>query len=105
MNLWNMSVSGGILILVIAFVRTLFQNKLPQKTFLILWAVVLLRLLVPFSVASVCNVYSLLDQCTIIKNFRNVEMVLFLYIFKIKKKKKEKQRMHQEWRGQFCFNC
>ncbi len=70
MNLWNMSVSGGILILVIAFVRTLFQNKLPQKTFLILWAVVLLRLLVPFSVASVCNVYSLLDQCTIIKNFK-----------------------------------
>lgn len=70
MNLWNMSVSGGILILVVAFVRTLFQNKLPQKTFLILWAVVLLRLLVPFSVTSVFNIYSLLDQYTITKNFK-----------------------------------
>lgn len=48
MSLAQMSFSGAVLILVIVLVRVLLIHKLPKKTFLALWAVVLLRLLVPF---------------------------------------------------------
>lgn len=43
-----MSISGGVLILFIIILRSLMINKLPKKTFLLLWGIVLLRLLLPF---------------------------------------------------------
>lgn len=45
--LLRMSLSGGILILMIAAVRLLAVNRLPKKYFMMLWGVALLRLLVP----------------------------------------------------------
>ena len=42
-----MSVSGGALILVIAVLRALFAQRLPQRLLCALWAVALLRLLLP----------------------------------------------------------
>lgn len=62
MKLWEMSVFGGILILVILIVRRLFQDKVPQRTFLVLWMVALVRLLVPVSVAAPWSVYPLLED-------------------------------------------
>ena len=50
MSLFEMTVSGGILILVITVIRALAMSRLPKQTFLILWGVALLRLLIPFSV-------------------------------------------------------
>lgn len=42
-----MSVSGGALILVIAVLRALFAQRLPRRLLCALWAVALLRLLLP----------------------------------------------------------
>jgi len=44
------SLSAAVLILAIVVIRTLAINKLPKKTFLILWDIVLCRLLIPFSI-------------------------------------------------------
>lgn len=62
MSLLQMSFSGTIMILVIVMIRALAINKLPKKTFLALWGMVLLRLLLPFSVPSEFSVYSLLSR-------------------------------------------
>lgn len=64
MTLQQMSFSGAVLILVIVFVRALLLHKLPKKTFLALWMVVLLRLLIPFSFSSSLSVYTLAEKYT-----------------------------------------
>ena len=50
MSLWQMSVSGAVMIVVITVLRALLLERLPKRTFLVLWQVALARLLVPFSV-------------------------------------------------------
>ena len=57
MNMVKMSISGAVLIFVIVCVRALLINRLPKRTFLVLWAVALLRLLLPFSVPSGLSAY------------------------------------------------
>lgn len=64
MSLLQMSVTGGVMILVITVLRALAMNHVPKKTFLALWAAALLRLLVPVSLPSALNIYSLLGQNT-----------------------------------------
>lgn len=49
-NLLFMSIYGGILILTVLLLRLLLKNRLPKRTFSILWCMALLRLLVPVSV-------------------------------------------------------
>lgn len=61
MSLLQMSFSGAVLILVIILVRAVAMNRLPKKTFLFLWGVTLVRLLIPFSIPSPASVYSLVD--------------------------------------------
>lgn len=61
MGLLQMSFSGGILILVVLILRGFFIHKLPKKTFLALWWVVLLRLLLPVAVPSAFSAYSLVN--------------------------------------------
>ena len=62
MNLLQMSLSGAVMILVIVVIRALAINKLPKKAFLVLWSVVVVRLLVPYSFSSTFSVYSLLGR-------------------------------------------
>ena len=62
MNLLQMSLSGAVMILVIVVIRALAINKLPKKTFLVLWGVVVVRLLIPYSLSSTFSVYSLLGR-------------------------------------------
>lgn len=62
MNLLQMSFSGGILILVIVLIRTIAGSRLPKRALLALWAVALLRLMIPFSLPSVFSFYSLVGQ-------------------------------------------
>lgn len=64
MRLLQMSLAGGVLILAITAVRAVFINKLPKRTFLVLWGVAMMRLLIPASVPSVLSVYNLLGQGT-----------------------------------------
>ena len=61
MSLLQMSFSGAVLIIVIVVIRAMTINILPKRTFLILWGIVLLRLLVPFSVPFGLSVYSLVN--------------------------------------------
>lgn len=59
MSLMQMSLAGAVMILVIIVIRTLTINLLPKKTFLALWGIAVLRLLLPFAVPSAFSVYSL----------------------------------------------
>ena len=60
MSLLQMSFSGAVLILVIAMLRTAAISRLPKRTFLVLWEMALLRLLVPFSIPSMFSIYTLI---------------------------------------------
>lgn len=62
-----MSLSGAILILVVTVIRALTINKLPKKLFLVLWDIVLIRLLIPFSIPSAFSIYSVIDRSTAAK--------------------------------------
>ena len=64
MSLLQMSFSGAILILAIVVIRALAINRLPRKTFLALWGVALLRLLIPLSLPSMLSVYSVIGHRT-----------------------------------------
>ncbi len=64
MSLLQMSFSGAVMILTVVVIRALALHKLPKKTFLVLWGVVLVRLMVPYSVPSAFSVYSLLGRFT-----------------------------------------
>ena len=60
MSLLQMSIAGAVMILAIVVIRALAVNRLPKKTFLALWGVVLLRLFIPFSLPSVVSIYSIM---------------------------------------------
>lgn len=62
MGLWQMSYTAGVMILVITAIRAFLVHKLPKKTFMVLWGIVLVRLLVPFQISSEFSVYSLVVQ-------------------------------------------
>ena len=50
MNLLQMTVSAGLLVIAIIIIRAVALNRLPKKMFLILWGVVLARLLIPVAI-------------------------------------------------------
>ncbi len=62
MSLLQMSFSGGIMILVVIVIRSLTIHALPKKTFLALWFVCILRLLIPFSIPSAFSAYTFLVE-------------------------------------------
>ena len=62
MSLLQMSFLGTVIILLIVVLRAVLINRLPKKTFLILWWIALIRLLVTFSIKSVTSIYSLLQS-------------------------------------------
>ncbi len=61
MGLIQRSFCGGVLILVIIAVRILWLDKLPKRTFPVLWSLALIRLLLPFSFSSVFSLYTFLQ--------------------------------------------
>ncbi len=56
-----MSLSGSAVIIAVTIIRAVLINRLPKKTFLLLWLLVLLRLLVPFSIPYTFSFYSLFN--------------------------------------------
>ena len=62
MTLLQMSMSAAILIIIITVVRVVSIHKLPKKTFLFLWGLVLFRLLLPISIPSIFSIYSWIPQ-------------------------------------------
>ena len=61
-SLIEMSFAAAVMILAIIVVRALAINQLPKKVFLLLWDVVLLRLLIPFSIPSVFSAYTFVKR-------------------------------------------
>lgn len=61
MSLFQMSVGGGVLILFIVVIRALAIHRLPKTTFLFLWMIAALRLLLPFSIPLTFNIHIGLD--------------------------------------------
>lgn len=81
MSLLQMSFLGTVIILLIVVLRAVLINRLPKKTFLILWWIALIRLLVPFSIKSVTSIYSLLQSIYSDKNpVRTAQTTTFLPI-------------------------
>lgn len=64
MDLLQLSFSGALLILTITVIRAVAINRLPKKTFVILWEICIARLLLPFSIPSAFSVYSLFERNT-----------------------------------------
>ncbi len=61
MSFLQMSFSGAVFIIAVVMIRAVTINRLPKKTFLILWEIALFRLLVPFSVPSMFSFYTLIS--------------------------------------------
>lgn len=71
MSLVQMSISGAIMIIAIVIIRVLTIHRLPKKTFLILWAIVLLKLLIPVTITSPYSVFTVIYKY----NFMNQDFV------------------------------
>ena len=81
MSLLQMSFLGTVIILLIVVLRAVLISRLPKKTFLILWWIALIRLLVPFSIKSVTSIYSLFQSIySAINPVRHMETTTFLPI-------------------------
>lgn len=59
MSLLQMSIYGAVFVLAAVAIRAAAVNILPKRTFIVLWGIALLRLIVPFSAPSAFSVYSL----------------------------------------------
>ena len=80
MSLLQMSIYGAVLILAVVVIRVVAINRLPKKIFLVLWGLVLLRLLIPFSIPSVFSVYSLIGQNTAVNHLEQTTISDFVPI-------------------------
>lgn len=61
MSLLQMNISAFFLVGAIIIIRTAALNRLPKTMFLILWGVVVLRLIVPFTIPSRLSVYNAIN--------------------------------------------
>jgi beta-lactamase regulating signal transducer with metallopeptidase domain len=62
MSIIQISTSSAIFILLIVVIRALAMNKLPKKTFVVLWGVILLRLLTPFSIPMPFDIHTVMSR-------------------------------------------
>lgn len=61
MDIFQMSLSASVLIVVVVIIRALALHKLPKKTFLVLWGVVICRLFLPVSIPFHFSFYTGMD--------------------------------------------
>lgn len=67
MTLLQMSIQAAVMIIIISLIRKVSIYRLPKKVFPILWGIVLIRLIVPFSIPSPFSIYTQLAQYTSIQ--------------------------------------
>ncbi|RED55083.1 M56 family metallopeptidase [Cohnella lupini] len=58
MSLLQLSISASVFILAVIFLRSLLIHRLPKMTFMFLWAVALVQLLVPVTVQSPFSIFT-----------------------------------------------
>ena len=56
--LLEMTLSGALLIVVIAIIRALIMHKLPKRAFIVLWCIALFQLIIPFSIPSQASIFN-----------------------------------------------
>lgn len=61
MDIVQMSLAASVMIVAVVIIRALALHRLPKKTFLALWGVVICRLLIPFSIPSRFSFYTGLE--------------------------------------------
>lgn len=62
MSLLEMSITGGVIVLVATVLRSVLLNKLPKRAFVFLWELAMLRLILPISIPSVFSIYTFFNQ-------------------------------------------
>ena len=62
MKVFQTSLSAAVIILIVVIIRASTFNRLPKKTFVVLWNIVLYRLLIPFSIPLSLSKYSSFDS-------------------------------------------
>lgn len=62
MTLLEMSFSGTVFMIAVVMIRAAAINRLPKKTFLVLWEMVLLRLILPFAIPSAFSIYTFMND-------------------------------------------
>ena len=96
MSFWSMSVSGGIFILAIVIIRSLFADKLPGKVFQVLWLAAVLRLMIPFSIPSAFSIYSLAADYIPI-SYNHAEKSISEMLPFLKQRQTDSQKEAEEW--------
>lgn len=74
----NMSLAASVIGVVILLVRALFKRKLPRWTFYLLWALVLARLLLPFSLSSPLSAFNALPSAQVVPSGERTAAIQFL---------------------------
>ena len=59
--IFNMSLQASIFIIVIIIMRKLLKNKVPKKTFLVLWLIAWVKLMIPYSWSSKWSIMNLVS--------------------------------------------
>jgi len=62
MSLIQMSFAGAMMVISVIVIRALFMYKLPKKTFLVLWAVVALRLMLPIALPAQTSIFTIWEN-------------------------------------------
>ena len=62
MVIFSMSFYASFAILAVAALRRVLIHKLPKKTFMLLWAIIIFRLLIPVSIPSRLSIWSIIDN-------------------------------------------
>ncbi len=68
MSLIQMSVYGAVFIAAIVVIRAIVSDKVPRRTFVVLWGVVFLRLLIPICVPSNFSLYTFIGNIISVHN-------------------------------------
>lgn len=113
MSLLNMSFSGTIFIIAVIVVRTVLLNKLPKRTFLILWEIAFFKLLVPYSIPSMFSIHTLISKVLFPSTFfggTDTNAIIFAWVQgqnatsqEIKKLSSDMISLHSIWFAIWCI--
>lgn len=62
MTILEMSISGAVMIIIFTLIRAVFLHKLPKKSFILMWEIVIIRLLLPIKIPSITSAFTLTEK-------------------------------------------
>lgn len=73
MTLLEVSFAGAVCVIAVVMIRIIALNRLPKQTFVVLWEIALVRLILPFKIPSVLSIYTLIGQIRSMPAFLEAE--------------------------------